>query len=184
MENTLKSSVGYIRSIQASIGAIAVSCAFVLSPLASEISTSRLSPASSVAHANSVIVARKRDDSSEMDQLVRILGDLHEGLDSDYMTVQNNTGEIDSSAILVFQQLADALTSFIDDVKPAAKKGSLDAEGLNVFDGLVDARMKSLRIVSALRQQANNSVVFESSIDTAGLIALSQQARKVEMRSV
>lgn len=183
MENTLKSSVGYIRSIQASIGAIAVSCAFVFSPLAAEMPTSRLSPASAVTHVSPAIVTRKRDDSSEMDQLVGILGDLHEGLDSDYATVQSNTGEIDSAAILVFQQLADALTSFIDDVKPAAKKGFLDTEGLNVFNGLVDARMKSLRIVSALRQQSSSSVVFESSIDSAGLIALSQQARKVEMHS-
>lgn len=183
MENTLKSSVGYIRSIQASIGAIAVSCAFALSPLSAEISTGRLTPATAVANVNPAIVSRNRDEGSEMDRLVRILGDLHEGLDSDYSTVQKNTGEIDSTAILVFQQLSDALTSFIDDVKPLAKQGSLNKEALNVFDGLVDARMKSLRIVSALRQQSSKPVIFESSINKEGLVSLSRQARKVEKRS-
>lgn len=184
MENTLKSSVGYIRSIQASIGAFAVSCAFVLSPLPAEASTNRLPPASTAVKISPSVISRKQEDNGSMESLVDILGHLHEGLDRDYIFVQENPGQIDGTAIAVFKQMADALTSFIDDVKPLAKQGLLNAEGFLAFDGLVDARMKSLRIVSALRQQNSKPNVFESSIELAGLVALSHQARKVEAPSV
>ncbi len=184
MENTLKSSCRYIHSIQASISALAVSWAFALSPLSAEVSTNRLAPVSSVVKSNPAASTASRDESRSMDSLIAVLGDLHEGLDSDYKYVQECSGKLDSASILIFQELADALTGFVDEFKPAAKKGLLAGERLSVFNEIVDARMKSLRLVNTLRQRTIKPNVFESPIDLAGLMALSQQVRKVEARSV
>lgn len=183
MENTLRTGVGFIRSIQASIGAIAVSCAFALTPLSAEFSTNRLSPSPSVAKINPALIARKRDEINAMDELVNALGNLHEALDSDYESVQNNAGNITASDLLIFQSIASGLTTFIDNFKPHAKDGLLSKEGMSIFNGLVEARMKSLRVANILRQKISPSNIFEGSTSKESLVALSLHAQKVETHS-